>query len=896
MLSQVVVQDPVIILLAEGDDAGSQANARGHLFESFMARVMHQLGYKEPTQSKLNVRADGFEVDISAQHDLNDAHAVAECKALATNINVNQATAFYGRLTALRFKQTNLDGFLFAIPRLTADAAQFVESVRKNDPRFFAYTAGDIWDLLQRRGLTDPISGENVSDQALVVHSSGIYCAAIELDPETRTGRRIVVNAKNRGGVPDSVLRQLDESDYARGLPVVAYGASTSAPVSGYTAPVIVEVHGSGSDFEYQLPASPKYFVGRRDAVNRIEDKVAHAGGPFVLNAQSGWGKSSLALKVASTVEGVGLVFDTRTAGAPTYVAGALRHAALTAQVRGLVKLPADATWATTEGALATIDRAEWSPDKRILVIFDQFENVFTDTALTAEFRDVALWTSENRSHITVGFAWKTDYVDWIETHPFRLRDQIREVATVVTLQPFGSAEVDTILRRLEQAGGVALSRELRQRLREYSQGLPWLLKKLTGHLLGEFKRGKTQEQLISEALNVQDLFVSDLAGLSPGERECLNFVARFAPAQASEVTERFQASLVQSLLNQRLVVQVGEKLDTYWDIFRDYLNTGRVPIEDSYILRQSPNSVARLVSELLAQGGGAATSAIAESWDTTENVVWNTARELRQLGLARSESGRVDLIAEIAEAVDSEREIRTRVARALRRHKAWTIFIELAERGQGRVAASLFARRLQEAFPAVSGTTNTWVTYARTFLAWCAYAGLALPDANAFILAPDGSSGVGSLTTKTPATIKRGVFPTLAPGPAIDILSKLQEDPSYQVPREKRKYLTQLVTLGALVASGVSPGEYRVAPGLFDAGVLSTQALRQMLEGVPGGRDAIAALTNDSGLRAVAAGAVFEGAYNASWTDSTKDLVGRSFFGWARAAGLSTRRGSREK
>lgn len=71
-----------------------------------------------------------------------------------------------------------------------------------------------------------------------------------------------------------------------------------------------------------------------------------------------------------------------------------------------------------------------------------------------------------------------------------------------------------------------------------------------------------------------RSLFEADLAGLSPIETEALKYIARFAPISATEVTEKYVASVVQSLLDKRLVVAVGDKLDTYWDIFRDFLNT----------------------------------------------------------------------------------------------------------------------------------------------------------------------------------------------------------------------------------------------------------------------------------------------------------------------------------
>jgi len=62
--------------------------------------------------------------------------------------------------------------------------------------------------------------------------------------------------------------------------------------------------------------------------------------------------------------------------------------------------------------------------------------------------------------------------VDWTEHHPYQLRDEIRGGATVITLDPFGAKDVEVILKRLEKVVAQILSREIRQRLREYSQGL----------------------------------------------------------------------------------------------------------------------------------------------------------------------------------------------------------------------------------------------------------------------------------------------------------------------------------------------------------------------------------------------------------------------------------------
>lgn len=896
-ITQIVVKDPLVILLSPGDTDATKANARGHLFENFMAHVMHHLGYEKPTTRDLNVTAEGVELDISLTHLLDQSRAIAECKAYSSNISVGLLTAFYGRLAAMRLdpSSVNLQGFLFAIPRLTAEAAEQATMISSKDPRFRSLDAAQIWQLLHDRQLIQEVNQGTVSDHALVVHQSGVYTAALEIDPNTRTATRVLIQA-NSGGVSTEAMGLLGEHPYAQGLQVADTRSAATAPVASVSppvVPVVVQVHGSTSDFEYQLPASPRYFVGRNESIRDLVAHVAANRGPFVLNAQSGWGKSSLALMIASKNPGVSFVFDTRTASSPSYVSAAVRHAAIAAQAAGILSLPADASWATVAGALRSLRDSTWRGAGSLLVIFDQFENAFTDAALTAEFRDVALWNSENPKHVAFAFAWKTDYVDWIENHPYRLRDQIRDASVVVNLAPFGSREVETVLRRLEAAVGVHLSRELRQRLREYSQGLPWLLKKLSGHVISEMGSGKSQEQLIGEALNVQNLFDSDLAALSPKEREALNFVARFAPVRAAEVTEQFTAGLVQSLLNQRLVVQVGEKIDTYWDIFRDYLNSGRVPIEDSYILRQSPNSVARLVSELLAHSGSAATSEIAEAWETSENVVWNSAREVRQLGLGSSSGGLTSLAPEIVDAVDPEHELRIRVATALRRHRAFSEFTELSERGQGRVDIPAFAARLREAFPAVQGTQNTWTVYARTFMAWFEYAGLVVAVGAIFSFAPEGTLGKGALTSRPASIVRGGAFPTRAPGPALELLRK-SDGRTVEATPEKRQYFMQLVSLGAVAVSPDLPTRGDIPQGLVMDGEIVPDALLGLLRSVPGGEAARQAVELNSSVRTISIGRIFEAAYNTVWTESTRDLVGKSFLGWARAAGLNTSRRSR--
>jgi Restriction endonuclease len=93
---QTVVSSTEIILLAEGDTAAAQSNARGHLFEEFIAQLMSVFGYEKPTRSSLNSSSNGIELDVSSNHRLTHQKMIAECKAYTSPLSAKELAAFYG--------------------------------------------------------------------------------------------------------------------------------------------------------------------------------------------------------------------------------------------------------------------------------------------------------------------------------------------------------------------------------------------------------------------------------------------------------------------------------------------------------------------------------------------------------------------------------------------------------------------------------------------------------------------------------------------------------------------------------------------------------------------------------------------------------------------------------
>lgn len=894
-----------VLVMSPGESAPERGNASGHLFERFIAKLLHRYGFEEPRSSHFNVKADGIEIDIVSHHTLTRSKAIAECKAYSRTVSADALKSFYGALAADRLEDPGTFGLMVVLPRLTAEGEEKARAISSRDSNFRYLNAEDVAGAMRELALIvdEPRALPHTSDPALIITTDGEFTAVLVLDEISRKPCSVAVWSAS-GPVPQPTIALIGSSDYAAGIPVIDIGLPAASgvpiPTSSYVDdPVIATVVGSGSDFEYQLPASPRYFIGRKLLLERLSARLDDGEHVIVFNAKSGWGKSSLALKLAEVVTALGgsaLILDSRTAEDRRYIIEAVRRAAVEAAGRGLLALPEDPSWATLTSALRTMARAEWGHQgATVLIFFDQFENVFRDPELTRAFRDLAVGIRELPVPLLVGFAWKTDLVGWTESHPYQLRNEIREAGTLFVVDPLGPSEVNTLLGRLEKRAGTRLAPELKSRLREYSQGLPWLLKKLSDHILRELSRGATQELLLAEALNVQNLFEADLAELDPLEYQALNHIARFAPIPANDVTERYSPELVQSLVNKRLVVQVGASFDIYWDTFRDFLTTGRVPVEDSYILRQMPRGITRLLLLVIEAGGEAGVRELVRTLDTSDTAVFNLSRDLRLLGLTVYEPNRVKLVDEIWRASDRERELRRRVALALRRHRAFSTFVTLNERHGGKVSASVYARELPKVFPAVAVSEHTWGVYARVLLSWMTYASLVIQHGNDFSIAPEGheDSTIRLLDVRLPMHVRLAV-PHDSCGPALELIRQAGRGETLRVPADsegrRRSAFRAVVSIGAGVVG--SDGSLRlVRSDLAPNGEINPRVLRELLEALPGGTAGIELLLANPGAAPDYVGETIRAAIGTQWSSASIHSVGTHWRGWVRAAGITLMR-----
>lgn len=553
----------------------------------------------------------------------------------------------------------------------------------------------------------------------------------------------------------------------------------------------------------------------------------------------------------------------------------------------GVLSLPGDASFASLGSTLRTLQESSWGESAGpLLIFFDQFENVFRDTRLTKEFRDLALAIREVRNPVFIGFSWKTDLVGFTEKYPYQLRDEIRGAALIINVEPFGPRDVGTLLGRLAKAANTSLSTDLRQRLREYSQGLPWLLKKLASHILKQLQAGTLEETLLSESLNIERLFEQDLAALQVPEIDALRVIAREAPVPVADIVERIDSAVIQSLVDQRLLVRVGERLDVYWDTFREFLLTGKVAVEDTYILRQRPQGTAKVLGEVVRAGGEISTADVARNLHTSANVVFNAARELRQLGVLSPRSGSLCLVEQLRSGPITEMQVQERVAKALRRHRVVKLAQDLIVASPAStVSIDELAKELPSLFPALDAKSNTWRVYAVAFATWIDYSGLL--QLRGQLLCHSSTESKIRLLGATEQGRRQKTFPQTTPKFALAILRAKIAGTPYASPTKSsvQKSINDLQVLGLLDEAG-NIGD-RARSALICNTSRGAQELQTLLHNVPGGAASISLLKEQPRARPEEVGAILRDAYGLPWVSSTTALAGTKFRSWAAASGI---------
>lgn len=640
---------------------------KGVYLEKIAAALLKRQSYEVLER----IRFTGMEIDLLATHKPSSRKVYVECKFHDKPLGANVLDLMLGQ--GVRKKIKNFA--LFSTSTLAKEAAGAFEEIRSDDDTNFAFYGPEVLlDALTDSGLA-PLPPENlpatISHATLLVYPDFPYLWLLQEQKDGRPQRLLMYGANSEDLPPADELRiLLDDHGVLDGLPIVVYEADgyiQAVEETPRTVELVSEVITADDLIDYR-PCRPEDFIGRLSIQNQVIDFLSDIRSArtstrlLALVGASGFGKSSLVAKIARRLRNKSwrskyFVFtvDVRSARGSLFVAEALLSSIRAAQASGFISPDtgsvsvddADNVLAgESVGGVLQMLKAE---DKVLMIFFDQFEEALAKDELLPlfrAFRRFALDVHSAKANLVIGFSWRTG-ISFSDDNPaYQMWNELRDHRLTKILGSFDSGESSKVVSQFENALSERFLPPLRRRILEQGQGLPWLLKKLCIHVYGQIKKGVSQYDLVGGRLNVSSLFDEDLEHLSEAQVACLRYIAANSPADSLDVFERFGSEVVGGLSERRLVIRAGQKFAVYWDIFRDYLNEGKVPFIPLTYLPNTTVSMALSVCKALRAGKEHSTSELAARLGYSESTIANIVTDLQNLAVCdKDQSGRHRLL-----------------------------------------------------------------------------------------------------------------------------------------------------------------------------------------------------------------------------------------------------------
>ncbi|MDP3048754.1 MAG: restriction endonuclease [Thermodesulfovibrionales bacterium] len=722
-------------------DPNQTETKKGDFFENLMRDVFETQRYT----IKQRVNFTGMEIDLIAQHLDRNETAYIECKA-REQLESNELKTFAFNVN---HHKANF-GYFLSTTEYSHQVAGLIEEM-KNDSRYsnlYFWGPGKIIELLESSDKIKPIKLEikdnekQITKTILTYSAMGVFYVHILSEGSLPTHFWIHNASNPTANVTEKNIEDIRENlQEIKNLMPYEFKSSISDVVPYLE--IVAEIQESEDWADYR-PASSKHFVGRIDLRNELFKFIKQANQDetsrriFYIDGKSGWGKSSLINDLKGRCANKRnrnkyfvLAIDTRSANTSNFVALAFKKLIESAYSKGFIEESlfnkAGISISSSYDILASDSVKQLlntltAEGKILVIVFDQFEDVFRKVDLFKAFHKFLLDVNDVRTSLVVGFSWRSEINIPISHEAYNLWQQSKDIASCISLREFNSSETNSVIKQLEKAVARTIDIDLKRKLIESSQGFPWLIKKLCIHAYKQIKMGVTIEKLIEQDLNCEALFKNDLEALSPEETRSLKYIAQRSFDgnffDATEIDEAIPNDIIAELINKRLVVKSGTKYNVYWDIFRDYIVTDKVPpIGESYLIRQyvrvcidvfklfNVNKLTLIeLSQLYKKG----------SIRTLDNIL----RELRNIGLIRKD---VEHFQMKRHDLKDEKVLKEYLRSKLDRH---TAHIRLKESEHKLIGLKEIVTTFKQIFK-INFAEKTWSTYSKYFVSWLNYVGL---------------------------------------------------------------------------------------------------------------------------------------------------------------------------
>ena len=501
---------------------------RGNLFAKIMTDVLNYYGYR--IEHILRTSETGMEIDAEGKHIDTGLPFYAECKGHETSVSVSEIQAFYGKYMVKWHDNKQCHGLMIAVAGLDTAAGEFYRRHMASNPKITTHLYEEdeiLRAVIDTPGVANPsVIHASITpklgkpgDCLLLYTPQGLFWIQHVVPPDKRIPSCIALFDAQGHPISDrstldylmELYPELDDYDNITVSSAVALQTGLFQD-----AEEIVELTGSSEFFEYQLPASPEQFVGREPYLKKLDSFVNKVVGnqtpsrSILIDAPAGLGKSSLVLAFVERLKNMGhfaLAVDMHHLYSPISITNTISYAIRQLGDFGDRILPADypkslAGFEDTLQVILEIGRTMESHGKLIFIFFDQFETVFRQPKILKHFKELFLRISDARTNVVLGFAFKSNVAGLTDAFDHELLQSIADLSNHIIVGLFSKVEVSALLEKLEKELGETLNKGLRFHLAEFSQGNPWLMKKLCARAIDLRQAGVPQADIAGRLLS----------------------------------------------------------------------------------------------------------------------------------------------------------------------------------------------------------------------------------------------------------------------------------------------------------------------------------------------------------------------------------------------------------
>jgi hypothetical protein len=753
---------------------------KGDLLEALSKELVQAQGYNVIEE----IRFTGVELDLLCKHQVSGKQIYVECKAQKDKIGAPILRQLLGTVIGYDYSE----GWIVSTSEFGKEAKGFVEMWKEKKPekssKLSFYSPEIVIDSLQRASVicSLPINKaqefvggiEFLGDWILLVTKYGRFWAVYTLVGGSPSGV-LIFNAENGRHIQDEdTLKNIAKLETVLAEYDLKIGLTKDDGFENRKTidkPSVVEVQIGDAWNDYR-PARPQDFVGRdstqKEIFSLLKNSIDKSSSTriFAVTGNSGLGKSSLVAKVRDRSRNkfyknryFTFAVDMRGAKTSSYITAALLKCLKDAQSAGFgdkmdVQLSDPSSPLSSSSITAYLQSVE-RKEQVICLIFDQFEELYSKPELFGVFnaaKDLMLDVASYKGNFVLGFAWKTDSTTQQDHPAYHMWHELSDYRRVFKLDVFDKGEISKSITTFEKEIGKKIPIEIRHQISFSSQGFPWLLKKLCINLNENMVSGEDADSILLD-LDVKRLFKNDIDTLMPEEYRCLKIIAQKAPADWSEIFELSGIATLNSLVNKRLVIKSGDRLNIYWDIFKDYLLTGNVPaIPFNYIPTSDIPSMLR-VFNCLNEDSFIEAGKIANDTTLKERTVWNIGADLVMFGLAERKGINFKIHRDLESSSDDT--VLLILRERLGKH---SLKINIYKNYSGKtVSQKTVLDTLKISLPKAKFSDRTWITYTNKLTNFFVYTGYFVRSGNNVVV-QDLGAPVVDVKSSTRKGKQRGV------------------------------------------------------------------------------------------------------------------------------------------